>query len=229
MGWRRGQAARTLGTIALAGFIVVAVSGCRSTGSMATAVQSETETESWRELFNGADLEGWQVVEFGGEGEVNSRDGSVILEMGDPFTGIVCTNPVPVIGYELALEARRILGNDFFCGLTFPYEDSHGTLIVGGWGGSLVGVSSIARQDASENETTQFRNFEQERWYSIRLRVEHGRIQAWIDEEKLVNVDVAGREISLRAGGMYLTTPLGITTWCTAGEIRGVRIRRLGE
>ena len=50
-------------------------------------------------------------------------------------------------------ETHGMQGGDFFCGLTFPYGDASCTFVVGGWGGGLVGLSSINGDDASENET----------------------------------------------------------------------------
>ena len=80
--------------------------------------------------------------------------------MGDPFTGINWTNDFPKMNYEVALDAMRVMGSDFFCGLTVPVGDTFCSLIVGGWGGSLVGISSLDGMDASENETTKFISFE---------------------------------------------------------------------
>src|SRR4029077_5162484 len=111
--------------------------------------------------------------------------GVIVLNMGDPFTGINWTNEVPKIDYEVALDAMRVSGSDFFCGLTVPVGTNFCSLIVGGWGGSLVGISSLDHMDASENETTRTMNFEQGRWYRIRMRVVPGKIQAWIDQERV--------------------------------------------
>ena len=79
-------------------------------------------------------------------------------------TGITHTNPLPKINYEVTLKAMKIDGSDFFCGLTFPVNDAFCTLIAGGWGGGLVGLSSLDNYDASENETSTFRGFEKKRW-----------------------------------------------------------------
>jgi hypothetical protein len=48
-------------------------------------------------------------------------------------------------------------------------------------GGGSRGLSSLDGQDAANNETTQYINFEKGRWYRIRLRVMPTKIQAWID------------------------------------------------
>ena len=60
----------------------------------------------------------------------------------------------PKVDYEVNLDAKRVAGNDFFCGITFPVGKRFCSLIVGGWGGATVGLSSIDGKDAAENETT---------------------------------------------------------------------------
>ena len=183
------------------------------------------EGEDWQSLFDGKTLTGWRLTEFTGRGEVQCESGLLVLNMGDPFTGINWTNEVPKINYEVAFDAMRVSGSDFFCGLTVPVRDSFCSLIVGGWGGSLVGISSLDRMDASENETTKFMNFEQGRWYRIRLRVTDKRIEAWIDQEKLINVDISDKQISLRPGDIELSKPFGIASWQTTSALREIRLR----
>ena len=43
--------------------------------------------------------------------------------------------------------------------------------------------------DAAENETTDYKKFEDQVWYRIVLRVMEDRIQAWIDD-KLFSISV---------------------------------------
>lgn len=179
----------------------------------------------WEPLFDGKTLTGWKVTDFAGKGEVQVKDGTIFLGMGY-MTGITRTSPVPRMNYELSLEAMRVEGSDFFCGLTFPVGEASCSLIVGGWGGSLVGLSSLDDLDASSNETTRFINFENRRWYRIRLRVQPSRIQAWIDEDKVVDVDTTGRKVSIR-WEMEDSKPLGIATWSTAAALRNLQIRKL--
>ena len=124
-------------------------------------------------------------------------------------------------------DAMRVTGTDFFCGLTFPVRDSHCSLIVGGWGGSLVGISSIDNQDASENETTQFIGYENGRWYRIRLRVSETKIEAWIEQKKIVDVVTTGRKLSLRPGEIERSVPFGLATWVTTGAFREIKLRRV--
>src|SRR6185503_15210351 len=145
-------------------------------------------------------LKGWRETDFAGRGEVRCEAGLLALNMGDPFTGVNWTNEFPKINYEIALDAMRVSGSDFFCGLTVPVGESFCSLIVGGWGGSLVGISSLDGADASENETTKFMNLEQGRWYRIRMRVTEKKIEVWIDQDKLVDVVTTGKRISLRPG-----------------------------
>jgi hypothetical protein len=151
----------------------------------------------------------------------------MICHMGDLFTGVTSTNPMPLINYEVTLEAMRVMGTDFFCGLTFPVRNSHCSLIIGGWGGSVVGLSNLDDQDASDNETTQFVSFENGRWYRIRLRVSEHLIEAWIEQKKVVDVITTGRKLSLRPGDIERSAPFGLATWVTTGAFRDVKIRKL--
>jgi len=179
------------------------------------------------QLFDGRTLTGWRETAFGGRGEIECKSGQMVFNMGDPFTGINYTNEFPKMNYEVSLEAMRVMGSDFFCGLTVPVGDSFCSLIVGGWGGSLVGISSLDGEDASENETTRFVNFEAKRWYHIRLRVTTKRLEAWIDNDKMVDVVTPGRRISLRLGDIELSKPFGIASWQTTAALRNIRLLRV--
>ena len=185
------------------------------------------EGDDWLSMFDGKTLTGWRQTDFAGHGEVQCESGLLVLNMGDPFTGINWTNEFPKINFEVALDAMRVSGSDFFCGLTVPVCDSFCSLIVGGWGGSLLGISSLDRMDASENETTKYMNFERGRWYRIRLRVTQKRLEVWVDAEKLVNVDISDKQISLRPGDIELSKPFGIAAWQTTSALREIKMRRV--
>src|SRR5260370_812147 len=94
-------------------------------------------------------------------------------------------------------------------------------LIVGGWGGGVVGLSSLDGEDAALNESTRYLNFEKGRWYRIRLRVTPTAIQASIDGDQVVNVTTTGRQISIRSE-VELSRPLGFATWSTTGALRHI-------
>lgn len=182
---------------------------------------------AWRKLFDGQTLKGWKVAEFGGEGKVYVKDGAIVMERGDMMSGIAWAgDPLPKVDYELTLEGKRIDGSDFFCTTTFPVDDSFCSFVVGGWGGTVVGLSSINGYDASENETNKFREFKNNQWYRIRIRVTKAKIQAWIDNDDMVDLDRQGKKISIR-WECEPCRPLGIATWCTTGAVRDIRIRLL--
>jgi len=185
------------------------------------------EDEPWVSLFDGKTLKGWKSTKFGGEGHVYVKDGRIVLDRGfADLTGITWTGAVRRMKYEITLEAMRVDGSDFFCGLTFPVEQSCCTLIVGGWGGDLVGISSFDDLDASENETTTYMTFDRGRWYRIRLRVTKNRIEAWIDGKKLVDARPNGRRISVRSE-VIRSQPLGIAAWNTRAALRDIRVHSI--
>jgi hypothetical protein len=182
--------------------------------------------EQWLSLFDGKTLEGWRSTNFGGEGEVRVDDGRMVLEFGDSLTGVSYGGEFPRQNYEIRLEAMRVDGHDFFCGLTFPVGQTHCSLIVGGWAGAVVGLSSIDGKDASENATTKYLKFERNRWYKIRVRVTSQRIGAWIDEKQVVDQPIAGHKISIRSE-VDPSKPLGIAAWQTRAALRNIAYRRL--
>ena len=169
---------------------------------------------------------GWRPTEFTGSGAVRVEKDTVYLEKGNDLTGINWTGPLVRMNYEIALEAMRVEGEDFFCGLTFPVGEDPCSLIVGGWGGPVVGLSCLDYFDAYTNETARFVEFEKNRWYRIRLRVTEGRIEAWIDDDKLVDVETTGRKIGIR-WEVEKSKPLGIACWRTTAALRKCRLRVL--
>lgn len=191
--------------------------------------------EKWRPLFDGKTLTGWKTSGFEAEGAVKIENpfrggpGAIVIEAGTTLSGITWTKgaELPRENYEITLEAMKLAGNDFFCGLTFPVGKSACSLIVGGWGGMVIGLSSIDHIDASENETTQGREFKDGRWYRIRVRVAGDKIEAWIDEEQLIDVEIKGRTISLRGGDIQKSLPLGVATYMTKAAVRDIRLRQL--
>lgn len=170
----------------------------------------------------------WRMTDYTGTGEVHAADGVATIGQGNDMSGIVWTGDLIRMNYEITLDAMRTEGEDFFCGLTFPYGDDPCSLICGGWGGTLVGLSSLDYYDAYNNETARFREFENDRWYAIRLRATPSRIEAWIDEEQMVNVETKGRTIGIR-WEMEKIVPLGIATWRTTGAVRDIKIRAIGD
>jgi len=120
----------------------------------------------------------------------------------------------------------RTKGAQNGCILTVPVGDSYASLIVGGWGGSLCGISSIDDKDAARNDTRTIRAFKTEKWYHIRFRIYADRLQAWIDKEKIVDVSIAGHKVSLRAE-VLPSRPLGISAYQTSAGLKNIQMRKL--
>jgi len=187
------------------------------------------EGQGWQYLFDGKSLDGWRVTDFAGHGSVGVKGGRLEIEMGAMLTGVnlVRTNDMPQSGYELALDAMKVDGSDFFCALTFPVGESCCSFVVGGWGGGVVGISSIDGNDASSNETTKFKDFEKNKWFRIRVRVTGEKIEAWIGKEKMVDVLLEDRRIAVRPGEIEDSQPLGIATYQTSAAFRNIQWRPL--
>jgi hypothetical protein len=199
-------------------------------GETATTISTGTLTfdphTGWASLFDGQSLGHWQPTDFYGKGRVHVQDGAIQLEKGNDMTGVTWDGPLLRQNYEIELEAQRVEGMDFFCGLTVPIGKEHFTLVCGGWGGSLVGISCVDFYDAANNMTCTSHNFENKKWYTIRLRVTDYLIQAWIDDEQLVDFDTAEHSFNVRFE-VERSQPLGIATWQTHGAIRALRVRKV--
>ena len=202
----------------------------QSAGASSKITTSKAEpaaAEKFRPLFDGKSLKNWTVTDFGGQGEVEVKDGALILQQGSEITGISWTGePLPNINYEISLEAQRIDGSDFFCGIVFPVKEKFCSFVVGGWGGGVVGLSSIDNLYATENETASFHTFKDKTWYKIRLRVAEKYIQAWIDDKMVIDLDMKGHEVSLHPA-MLLAKPLGISCFSTVAAVRNIQFRGL--
>ncbi len=176
-------------------------------------------------LFDGETLDGWEVTNFGGEGECSVEEGCLKIAAGYPISGVNSTREdLPKTNYEISLEVKQTRGIDFFCGLTFPVAESHCTFIVGGWAGSVVGLSCIDDLDASSNDSRKLMKFEDDRWYKVRVRVQPERIQCWIDAEEVVDQNIAGKKISLR-NETLASRPLGLCNFETTSHFKNIKIR----
>ena len=208
-------------------FLGICLSACTNAK---TSPKIETNTapaiQDTSFLFDGKSLDGWDITNFGPQGPVTISGNEIILGMGDGCTGITWKRAFPRTNYEVSLDAKRIAGNDFFCGMTFPVGKNPCSLIVGGWGGATVGLSSIDGKDAAENETTTIRNFETNRWYHIRLVVKDRSIESWIDSVKVVDFKIGIKRLSIRPE-VELSRPFGISSWNTTAAIRNIRLQRI--
>jgi hypothetical protein len=181
---------------------------------------------AWRKMFDGKTLKDWKVPVFGGDGEVTVKKGTVILGMGDPMTGITYTGELPRDNYEVTLEAMRTQGYDFFATTTFPVGKDPCSFVVGGWAGTVVGLSCVDYYDASDNITSQFKMFKDKQWYKIRIRVSTTKVECWIDKEKMVDLVRGNHKFGIR-DEVDLCRPFGISSYITEGVLRNLRIRRL--
>ncbi|MDZ4852244.1 MAG: family 16 glycoside hydrolase [Pirellulaceae bacterium] len=205
----------------------------QTTESKATETPSKStkdnSKEVWTPLLKGSDLTGWKKTNFGGEGDVELKDGELTLGFGDPLTGVTYDKKdFPKSEYEMRWEAKRVEGQDFFAGVTFPIGDEFCSFIAGGWGGGLIGISSINGDDASENETTGFEDFKNGEWYRFRVRVDSESLQAWVNDREVVSVDREDHKFSIRIE-VGASRPLGYCNFQCVATVRGWEYRNLKE
>ena len=205
------------------------------TGSNQLPVTKQKQNEDVKQLivreevslFNGKSLTNWKVSQFGGEGEVIVEKGTVEFDFGNPMTGITWNGTeLPKLNYEISLEAVKLEGNDFFVGLTLPYKDSYFTLILGGWGGAVCGISSFDYMDASENETSFIENFKNNQWYKVSVQVKDDNIVVTLDGKKVIDARIDERKVHIRPE-VDSSKPLGICSFETRAAYKNIRLKKL--
>ena len=97
---------------------------------------------------------------------------------------------------------------------------------MGGWGGGITGISSIDGQDASDNDTTMFLAFDNDKWYGARVRVDQEEITVWVDGTELFAQPRKDYDFDIRFE-MDPCTPMGIANFECDSQIRNIQIRRL--
>ena len=182
-------------------------------------------------LFDGKSMDDWETVDIGGSGSVELDGEQLVINLGESLSGVVYkkSDKLPLTNYEISLEAKRLQGVDFFVGLTFPINDpkTHLTLVMGGWGGSVTGISSIDGMDASENNTGTFQRFNDDKWYKVVLRVTPKDIVVTLDGKEVINTDIEGKKLGLRPGPMESYVGLSLTTFQTTAAIRNMKLTPL--
>lgn len=185
------------------------------------------------ELLSSAWAPHWQPAGIAEEGHVQVRGDELILASGQPMTGARfaawMVPQFPLTRYAIAYEAMRAEGEDFFGTVTFPVGGlgTHVSFILGGWGGALVGISSIDHLDASENTTRSEQRFENGRWYRVRIEVRPDDLRAWIDGGIVINTSLKGRHLGLRGGDIERCRPFGFATYLATARIRRIVVERL--
>jgi len=194
----------------------------------------ETRTLKKWDLLSATEATHWKSAAMPDAGKAEVRDGEAFMEAGGPMTGLSYDNwqsgGLPLRDYTITCEAMRVEGADFFAAITFPVRriDTCATLVVGGWGGGLVGISSIDGEDASNNSTRSEQKFENGKWYRLKLEVREDEIKAWIDDRLVINTSIKARVISLRPGYIENCAPFGLATFQSTGRVRTLVAEELG-
>ncbi|WP_145198993.1 hypothetical protein [Planctomycetes bacterium Poly30] len=168
-------------------------------------------------------MDRWQAGVYGDSDELDVLEDGVVLPIGVPLTGITYLDEPPSGSYSLEVQATRQYGSDFFLGVTFPVRDGHLTLVLGGWGGTLCGLSCIDGEDASTNATRTYVEFPNGKRQTVLIEVEDHRVRALVNGEGIVDVDLTGKRLGVRPE-VTPSLPLGIASFATCTVLHSVRL-----
>src|SRR5436190_360789 len=90
---------------------------------------------------------------------------------------------------------------------------------------SWLAADVAGRADASENQSTGFKKYEEGRWYRVHIKVTDKKLEAWVDEELMADVELEGLKIEMRTGEIEASQPLGIASYRTKSALKDIRWR----
>jgi hypothetical protein len=187
------------------------------------------ERGKWIKLFDGQSLQGWAPLEktkYNMDSKAEVKDGAIQLAVGGPYSAVLWSGEFPLTDYEVKLRVKRTDGYDIFCGILFPVDKKFCSLVVGGWGNNVTGLSCVDEMFADENETAVYRSFENQVWFAVRLRVTDPKIEVWIDDKPVISLNRENHRISPYPG-LDMFAPLGLFTYDTAAALTDIYFRRL--
>ena len=186
-----------------------------------TRPESE-RTADWRALYDGTDLSSWELGVYGESDEYEVLEDGVVIPQTAALAGMTFRGALPTVPYRLSVEATRLYGADFFLGVTFPVAGDHLTLVLGGWGGMVSGLSSLDGLDASSNATRTLRHFPNGKRHEVEIEVTETDVRVRVDGEPFLSTSLEGREVGLRVD-VEPSHPLGIATYATSTQLHRVR------
>ncbi len=206
-------------------------------GSLVTALamigQPSIATDDPKELpkpialFDGRSLDGWKPITGPRAGTVAVQGDAIALATGAPMSGVTSTRKdLPTSNYALSFEAKRTSGDDFFAAATFPVGPSFVTLINGGWGGSVTGLSLINGANASENETNHFVKYQNDVWYSFEVQVTAKVIRCLVNGSEVFAFEHEDIQLKTRIETRS-NEPVGFASYRSSSLIRNVQIKPL--
>lgn len=213
-------------SIVIAGFTL----SCERPAAPATAVPASAAVAEppW---ISGNDLGDWKALDSPNQGAVTVKDGVLEIANSDGVSGVKYAGKraIPVVDYELSWEAMKVRGVDFFGAATFPVRDvkTCATLVNGGWGGGVTGISCINHLSANENNTTVYVTYKEGVWYKFRVQVTADVIAVFVDDKQIIKVLIKDKAVSLRPGEIEACAPFGFATYMTKGAVRNISFRKL--
>lgn len=168
------------------------------------------------ELFDGQTFDFWDSGSFPSSGKVEIKDGAIILQRGAPLTVLSWRGIYRSVDYELQFEVKRFEGDSVRFGMVLPIQQSFVALMLGETA-ELCCLDGASQKIAEKTKLI----FDTERWHPVRLRVTAEHIQAWVDDQEVVDQSAAGRQFSLPRE-LVPAAPIAVMTQNATAAVRNI-------
>jgi hypothetical protein len=61
------------------------------------------------------------------------------------------------------------------------------------------------------------------------VKITPKKLEAWLDSEQMVNLELEGKRLGMRAGEIESSQPFGIASFRTQAALRNIKIRTLDK
>lgn len=202
----------------------------------APTVPSLTEFEpltpgQWRSIFDGEQLGRWIPITridatdladpVPGEVEIDGRQ--IVLNTGDPLTGVSWFGPMPTKDFEITVEAK--IDDAELISVAFPVGTERAAIQLDA-DNRKAGLYHIDGTGLHDDPMAAIFDGSVAGWHQLRIRVTEQRVQTWLNGQSIADQERTGSSFGAPEGFSPMH-PLSMVASNGSASLRNIRIRTL--
>lgn len=185
----------------------------------------------WRSIFDGERLGRWIPITridatdladpVPGEVEIDGRQ--LVLNPGDPLTGVSWFGPMPTDEFEVTVETK--IDDAEMLSVAFPVGTERAAIQLDA-GNRKAGLYHVDGTDPRDNPMAAIFDGAVAGWHQLRIRVTAQHVQAWLNGQPIANQDRLESTFGA-PDGYHPMHPLSMVASNGSASLRNIRIRTL--